>query len=276
MSGYCSESALGEPSAGTAPVETHWLFVEAPGSWGRDALADCSLPAADREVLLGLPPHWRVALVRRRDRPLRAQADRFVWLSTPQGPAQQWRVPLDAPVAPDRLPHLARAIEEPILFICTNGRRDRCCARFGRALLDALPVGRAWECSHLGGHRFAPTAVRLPDRMVLGRLTRDAALAALQGTTSPDFLRGPVGWPAPVQIAAVAVWSAHGFSPLSAAEASESGVSLDLADGSSWRVPLEPVLVPPRPLSCGAEVRTDQTFRAGLPQALPMPGRGRD
>ena len=58
------------------------------------------------------------------------------------------------------------------VLICTHGRRDVCCGSLGTALaLDAAhlagPVGdgrvRLWRTSHTGGHRFAPTAIVLPD-----------------------------------------------------------------------------------------------------------------
>ena len=82
---------------------------------------------------------------------------------------------------------------EPLLFLCTNGGRDRCCALFGRGLFDELADPRVWECSHLSGHRFAPTAVRLPDLTVFGRLDPATAREALDGGPAAACLRGPAG-----------------------------------------------------------------------------------
>ena len=56
------------------------------------------------------------------------------------------------------------------VLVCTHGRRDRCCGSLGTALaleLLAAPgqLGegvRVWRTSHTGGHRFAATAVVLP------------------------------------------------------------------------------------------------------------------
>lgn len=193
----CSvRSALdGEPMAGTAPVQTHLLLVEAPGGWGPEALQTSTL--ADREALLALPPHWRVVLVRRPDRPQRRQRDRTVWLAGPHG-ARRWVLPLHAGVLPDALPGPGEPVAEPTLFLCTNGARDRCCALEGRPLLDALRrdpalADRVWECSHLGGHRFAATALRLPDRMVFGRLTGPVAREVLAGAAPQGHVRGRAG-----------------------------------------------------------------------------------
>lgn len=55
----------------------------------------------------------------------------------------------------------------PEVLVCAHGRRDPCCGRWGTLLhleLGALwSEVRVWRCSHTGGHRFAPTAITLPD-----------------------------------------------------------------------------------------------------------------
>lgn len=283
----CSRSASAEPLAGTGPTETHLLLVEAPGSWGRTALADCSLPEPQRRALAALPEHWRVILVRRPDRPLRRQTDRFVWLSAPAGPALRWRLPVDASVLPDDLPSGSEPVTEPTLFVCTNGGRDRCCALYGRALFDRALFDRApfdaapsdvaaspatWECSHLGGHRFAPTALRLPDRLVFGRLDDPTARAALAGGTPLDTVRGPAGWQEAVQAAAVAVWRTHGTVPLESSEVCADEVQLRLADGTHWSVPMATVAVAERLLSCGTDPVPGVSLHAGPPVQVQQSG----
>jgi hypothetical protein len=271
---YCSAATSGEPLAGTAPTESHLLVIEAPGRWGASALADCSLPAADRSALAALPPRWRVILARRPDRPLRRQRDRFVWRSDPDGTARQWRLPLDAAVLPDHLPGPGRAVAAPTLLVCTNGGRDRCCAMQGRPLVDRLASPDVWECSHLGGHRFAPTALRLPDRLVFGRLTGAAALGALAGQAPLAAVRGPAGWPAPVQAAVVAVWRHHRMSPIRDAAVTGDQVRLTLQDGTAWQVAVRSSAIPPRPLSCGAEPLPGRRWQPGVPVPLGPTGIG--
>jgi hypothetical protein len=74
------------------------------------------------------------------------------------------------------------------VLVCTHGRRDRCCGSLGTALAqellaDPLRLGddvRVWRTSHTGGHRFAPTALILPqgtswafcDKAALTRIVR--------------------------------------------------------------------------------------------------------
>jgi hypothetical protein len=66
----------------------------------------------------------------------------------------------------------------PLLALCTQGTRDRCCAKWGfqvyrRALLlheaGRLPF-RPIECSHLGGDRFAATGILFPSGSMYGHL----------------------------------------------------------------------------------------------------------
>ena len=58
------------------------------------------------------------------------------------------------------------------VLVCTNGRHDACCATFGRPLVRALRESRwadeVWECSHIGGDRFAGNIVLLPDSLYFG------------------------------------------------------------------------------------------------------------
>ena len=91
--------------------------------------------------------------------------------------------------------------------------RDKCCARFGQpffrdALRSAkrgeLPNTRIWKVSHIGGHRFAPTAISLPDGRYYGRLTLKALQAIVTRSGSIHQLSAVYrGWgllPAPLQI----------------------------------------------------------------------------
>lgn len=70
-------------------------------------------------------------------------------------------------------------ITEDQIFVCTHGRHDKCCAKFGKELVDELryyimnqkiPI-QIWDSSHLGGHRFAPTCIDFPDGHAYGRIS---------------------------------------------------------------------------------------------------------
>ena len=67
----------------------------------------------------------------------------------------------------------------PILLVCTHGVHDTCCALRGRPVAAALAArwpGQVWECSHVGGDRFAPNVVVLPDGFYYGNLDPETAV----------------------------------------------------------------------------------------------------
>jgi Sucrase/ferredoxin-like len=91
---------------------------------------------------------------------------------------------------------------EPLYLVCTHGRRDVCCARFGvplaRALSAAHPA-QVWETTHVGGHRYAANLVLLPHGLYYGPVDQASATAAInaygRGEIAPARYRGRAGQP---------------------------------------------------------------------------------
>jgi hypothetical protein len=78
-----------------------------------------------------------------------------------------------------------------LYLVCTNGKRDRCCSRDGLALYQILSeqVGdAAWQCTHLGGHRYSPTLVTFPGGAYYGRLTSSDLASLVQAQTHDELL----------------------------------------------------------------------------------------
>jgi hypothetical protein len=88
-------------------------------------------------------------------------------------------------------------VTEPLYLVCTNGRHDPCCAEYGRPVArpsTELVGERVWECSHVGGDRFAGNLVCLPDGVFYGHLdpaTALRAVAAHEGAVLLEHWRGP-------------------------------------------------------------------------------------
>ena len=158
------------------------------------------------------------------------------------------------------------ASSEPFFLVCTNGKRDACCALRGRAVMTALGdayPGRVWECTHLGGHRFAGNLVCLPDGLVYGRVDAGEAprLAAAYraGRVDARFLRGRSGWPAPAQVAEAELRARLGVDGIDDVtlesidgDASRATVVL-AAGGASHALELVAERHSPRPISCRAD-----------------------
>lgn len=209
---------LREPVLATASRVRRWVLVEQPGPWGHDALLESDLPIAVGEELRRRcrEVSARPLLLRRGDGSADGRRRVFV-ASSAAGASWLERFDLDAaaevldldlsPLGGDRGVG-GRRVASPLLLTCTNGRHDACCAEFGRGVAAALEghLGdRAWECSHIGGDRFAANVVALPQGVYYGRVTAEAAigLARLQeeGRLSLPHYRGRSIWSFDVQAA---------------------------------------------------------------------------
>jgi hypothetical protein len=116
------------------------------------------------------------------------------------------------------------------VLVCTHGARDTCCGALGTRLAAALPdLGghvRAWRTSHTGGHRFAPTALILPEGTAWAYLDPDSLAGILDRTLAPEtaaaHYRGCTGLDGPeVQAADGAALAAVGWSWLDRARSAE-------------------------------------------------------
>ncbi|MEU6452282.1 sucrase ferredoxin [Streptomyces sp. NPDC046979] len=281
---------LDEPVSGTAPIATTWLLLEQPGPWGAKALTSSHLdPALGRaleEAVKGTGV--RVALIRRPGR----HADRGtpverrvyaahtvpgnVWVhaTTIRDPRRLLDLDFAAlgrgdhrgfDSALDGGPHRG----DPLALVCTNGKRDRCCALLGRPLAAELAASGAagvWEVTHLGGHRFSPTVLVLPHGYVYGRVqahdVKEILHGAREGRIVVQGCRGNSAWERPGQAAELALRSTLGEAAAGALSVVRTDgaaprweVTLAHADGRHWRVTVaQGASTPPRPESCGASV----------------------
>ncbi|HEY7859652.1 MAG TPA: sucrase ferredoxin [Candidatus Nanopelagicales bacterium] len=292
---------LAEPLAGSAPLARTWVVLEQPGPFGFKALHQSHLPkeigdafaaATDKSsvtVLLARPvgPHadhhhpgshrfWVAHVapggVRMRTGTV-ADLSELVTADLPEVMARAGR---------GELPPWGRRTDEPLLLVCTNGSRDVCCALNGRPLAaelaqDPAYAGQVIEVSHLGGHRFSPTALLLPTGMSYGRLTARTARLALDQARhrrlSIEGARGLTALARPAQAAdlmvrrtqdvqvadAIDVLRSSPVGKLTNAPLRWDGDGLDAVtlvvrheDGRAWNVTVQRVLDPtPRAESCG-------------------------
>lgn len=305
--------AAATPAPGTAPSATFFLALEQDGPWGRVAPVESHLDpalgarleqecsrAGGRFTLIRRPGrHPSLAAARRHV--LLAWAGAQPWLLSGEtgDPAALLGLDLTALATGDRARVLSGAPwlgpADPTLLVCTNGRRDPCCALRGRPI--ALAAGRAhpgrvWESSHTGGHRFAPTAVLLPHGRYVGRLDLDLATDLLDAAGSdrlppallgPRHDRGAARLSPAEQIAEAAVRESLGelayaaldvralppadpASPGAVRSRPDAGSERDTTvtvrhtDGRSWTVGVRAHPGPDLPESCGKPAVTTRTW----------------
>ncbi|WP_063038985.1 sucrase ferredoxin [Nocardia pseudovaccinii] len=275
----CSAAAAVDvPLPGTATRVTGWLCVEQPGAWGRDVIGDEVL---GQEITAELAARAAAAKVRptliRRPGRNEFTGVRTVLIASSR-PRDSWcerfeitdlkqLLDLDLNLLNGAPPGIGAPVRDPLILVCAHGKRDQCCALFGRPIAANMAADypdRVWECSHTGGHRFAPAMVLLPSGLTYGRVDTAAAIAAVEavrrGAVSLDGLRGRSGHHPVEQVAEIAVreqvsarlddLTAHLETDSAATDSVPAVVTH--RDGRRWRVTTRTVGFPPRQASCGA------------------------
>lgn len=256
----CSTAARrrADPLAGTAAPARRWLLVEHPAGWAPAALDSPGLGGDLADLLhrTALSVGGRVVLVRRPGR--HTAAGPRAWGVVDVGGGQRWGtwtraadlVPAarlleegpDASVAGTSDPHggsphggsrhAGSPHPTPLLLVCTHGKHDVCCAVRGRPVAAALAQRwpeQVWECSHIGGDRFAANLLVVPDGTVYGGLDAGSAVEVVErhlaGAVDATHLRGFSAHPPPVQAALAEVLRVHG--PAAVGDVRPAGVTVD-------------------------------------------------
>ncbi len=112
---------------------------------------------------------------------------------------------------------------DPLVAVCAHGKHDQCCAVRGRSAPRRSRQNTpniTWECSHLGGDRFAATMLVLPEGLCYGRVdstdSADLVRLYLDGRLDNRFLRGRTSLPHAVQAAQYFAREASGDDRISA------------------------------------------------------------
>lgn len=182
---YCTDwsLAIDEPLVGTAVSSKIWLFLEVNQPWTSKATSDNHLPQPVQNWLAeqGRLVNGRLQFIKQP----RGQRTGYAFFVAIFGDVESRVYRFDLPSYNDLLgldlPAIANGepryethrTTAPQILVCTNGKRDVCCALHGVALLRALAAANVpglWETTHLGGHRFAPTLLTLPDGVNYGRI----------------------------------------------------------------------------------------------------------
>lgn len=216
---FCSElcSARGEPHAGTGNAPGRVLLMPWPrGKWRRQRWESVDMsPELGAAIHHALQSGVHFALT---DRVGDAE-------SLPGLMAQPESVYADFEDEAQLIRAIYAYVDEGRVFagavdprvtilVCTDSRRDACCARYGFSTYKALTAVadpsrfNIVQASHLGGCRFAASLVVLPQRQRYGRMTAGQAPAFLEALLRNEVFvpayKGRTDQPEPVQVAELA------------------------------------------------------------------------
>lgn len=204
---FCAQESqsAGEDLIGSAIAASIYLLVECPLPWSSNALDSKAVPANLRALIQELKQAGQPI------RPLLISGDRLQDFLTviifrqqtglSRGYCkQEFQVSSLEAIAP--LVRECLSTHQPDnelvetqtrdILVCTHGSHDKCCAKYGQqfyrqaiatvADLALNATVRIWQASHIGGHRFAPTAIDFPSGRYYGRLNQESLAAILTQT----------------------------------------------------------------------------------------------
>jgi hypothetical protein len=287
MALYCSECSreVGEQVFATAPRVDQWVLLEYAGAWGSKAIPESDLAPEIKARLNGWGdgiPFTKTLFIKQGTPGAKVRL--FVALTSETQPAL-YRFELnhyadlltfDLESVLRRDPRHADQLQrDPLLLVCTNGRRDVSCAKYGIPVYQACAAqtpGWTWESSHVGGHRFAATFVMLPDGLMYGRVDVDDVPNLLEAQRDRyiviDKLRGRSCYDAPVQ---AAEYYLRGITGLRAINALRF-VSIREEGASAWSVRFDTMENQQHEVHVRRELSTWTTYESSTDaEPKPMP-----
>ncbi|MEO1132812.1 MAG: sucrase ferredoxin [Cyanobacteria bacterium J06639_1] len=201
---YCSEysQASGEAPIGTAGELDHWVAIALPQPINRQLWADrpalAPLKQLPRAIALRLGLRLRIVAIASEGNTYDPERVQVLHYARPKGAFASFqrseyclpehhvvsliRHALARPQGQSLLQQYRRDDTDGIrdLFVCTHTRHDLACGRYGTPLFRLLDREygssghlRVWQCSHFGGHRFAPTVMDFPAGHCWGHLNSE-------------------------------------------------------------------------------------------------------
>jgi len=169
---------------GTAIAAAMVVLIETPLPWPKPVFAHEQLTGLTSMMSTAVGMARVLAAVPTEGVPPRV----FTWWRNEDGDTEgRVHQPDDIGVFMDRLTDISPDMlsddlaPDQAILICTQGSHDVCCGAEGTQLAKQsdllLPNIATFRVSHTGGHRFAPTAMTLPD----GRMWASLDIKALDG-----------------------------------------------------------------------------------------------
>ncbi|MBO0791976.1 MAG: hypothetical protein J2P36_13655 [Ktedonobacteraceae bacterium] len=181
---FCAQISrdAGDPFIGTAARADTWLLIEYRGAWGRNEIESSELPDQVKSWIDRIQkPHVRTQLIKQ-DRHRSGHIIVYVAITQEQ---RQALYRFQFACYEDLLSLDLEALRnghgryedyryyDPLFLVCTHGKHDACCAKFGMPVyseLERLAGEFTWQSSHVGGDKFAANVLCFPHGIYYGRV----------------------------------------------------------------------------------------------------------
>jgi hypothetical protein len=174
---FCSDAsrARAECFHGTVPFVESWLLIEYPGPWLPRGIIDSALPLSVKAKIKAMPLGHRALLIRQ-GHSNKSRLRCFVVHSREHSSAiwefriEDYEELLNVDV---QVPSEQCRVDQSLYLVCTDGRHDKCCSKYGlpafRTIQERMGPS-AWQCSHVGGDRFAANVLIFPFGLYYGQV----------------------------------------------------------------------------------------------------------
>ena len=175
-----------EPLFGSMTKSSVWFLLEYPFSWGGNAFKDSYIPQLVKERLtffVDSVPEARLQLIKKPNSSLTEHITFYLAIPSENQPIlymfllTKYEDILDidfTAILSGEHVYRERIQMEPLYLVCTNGKRDACCAKFGLPVFGSfqrIVRNTVWQTTHVGGHRFAANVLCLPHGILYGRVS---------------------------------------------------------------------------------------------------------
>ncbi len=272
---YCSVYTRehNNPLAGTMNPFQHALLVEYPNTFAQKPMGGAAIDPAIKAQILAQEKSFKslggvkLLLIRNVKTVTQPSEELKVWYLSQFGPNIRVvtlpQVELVGPSIEELVERLTQGPTHegfyPQYLVCTNGKRDKCCARFGFPLYRELYQHFAerpdtvWESSHVGGHRFAANVITFPDGVMYGHIDLSDMTRLIEHTDHHQLMldkyRGRALLTKSAQFAEHALRETHNLPAVQAisqvrvfSEGSTTEVTLDVSEpAQQYQVILSPI-----------------------------------
>ncbi|MBW2647911.1 MAG: hypothetical protein JRE23_17410 [Deltaproteobacteria bacterium] len=189
---YCSDLSLQAEGQifGTATHTEAYLLLEYNGAWGKKAIPDSNLPLPIKAYLTEIEESstaLKTLLIIGQEKTQRKEIHLYIAVARGDKPSlysfhlgsYEDLLDIDIPKVLIGEPQYGLQLsKKSIYLVCTHGRRDKCCAKFGLPVYETMETqasgsAEVWQSTHVGGHRFATNLLYLPDSLLYGRVNSE-------------------------------------------------------------------------------------------------------
>jgi hypothetical protein len=232
---YCSELSdrAGEQAIGTASTGDVWMLLEYTRPWGYRAFQESNLSRAVKAQInrvLKTVPRSRILFIKQEREPAGAfklfvvrsqESNTSIVRFELEDHAQLLDMDLESIVTGSADAGGGERWEKNLFLVCTHGKRDKCCAKFGFSLYKSLreQVGESvWQASHVGGDRFAANLICFPHGLFYAHVTEESGQRIISEYVEERVIlenyRGRACYPSPIQAAEYFIRTESGLTGL--------------------------------------------------------------